>query len=142
MQRPNLNPSVETEPHAPDDPAASPAWRRAAGGLFRTGRLLGTRLGTRPLPARRRAGQRGAGRRAAGLLFRGGRLVVKRLFARPLAARRRAGLRVDDGSTRLSRIIRAIAYRLAFAPILVTLLASALVYSGTHPRAFPPEVDP
>lgn len=62
------------------------------------------------------------------------------LFSKPLA-RRKPAFRVEEGPWP-KRLAKGVAYRLLFAPILVVIVAGALVYSGTHPRQRPIEADP
>ena len=76
-------------------------------------------------------------------LSRGWRAVkwcVRCLFSKPLA-RRRAMFRVEDGPA-LSRMLKGVAYRALFAPLLIALTAGAFVFKGTHPLPLPAEGDP
>jgi hypothetical protein len=62
------------------------------------------------------------------------------LFVRDMFYKRQ-GLRIDVG-TRSSRFLRGLCYRLVFVPLIVALIACALVYTGTHPPAVASSVDP
>src|SRR6185436_8525805 len=63
------------------------------------------------------------------------KLVFRALFYDPLSnVRFGARFRNEDGSLP-TRILRSIAYRLAFVPVIAALFACALVYSATHPMA-------
>ncbi|MDB5294621.1 MAG: hypothetical protein JWO31_604 [Phycisphaerales bacterium] len=72
---------------------------------------------------------------------RGLRWTARALLSSPLA--RRSATPAADGADpstarpagRASRAVRAVGYRLVFAPALVALVASTLVFSGTHPPA-------
>jgi hypothetical protein len=71
--------------------------------------------------------------RAAGALA--GRVLVK-LCATPFRLRKR------KTSPNIHLVIRGMLYRLMFLPILVTLIASLLVYLATHPRTYVGQLDP
>jgi len=68
------------------------------------------------------------------------RLLARIMFYKPLS--RRARLRVDDGVSPFSRFIRGVLYRLAFAPVLLALAVSAMIYAGTHPFPSASDLDP
>ncbi len=53
----------------------------------------------------------------------------------------RKRLKVEEG-TPLGRFVRGVMYRLAFMPILLSLVIAALVMTGTHPPAVSVETDP
>src|SRR5258708_9615900 len=55
------------------------------------------------------------------------------LFVRDMFYKRR-GLRIDVG-TRSSRFFRGLCYRLGFAPLILALVARALLFTRTHPPA-------
>lgn len=61
------------------------------------------------------------------------RWTVAKLLSQPLTFRRNR-LKFANES-RSSKWARGLAYRLLFAPIFLALVASVLVFSGTHPRA-------
>ncbi len=63
------------------------------------------------------------------------KLFFKDIFGRG------TNLKIELGS-RLDRFLRAILYRLLFAPLVITLVACALVFSGTHPPATASVIDP
>jgi hypothetical protein len=63
-----------------------------------------------------------------------------KLFVRDLFYKRQA-LRIDVG-TRSSRFLRGLCYRLLFVPLIIALIACALVYTGTHPPAVASIIDP
>src|SRR5436305_609095 len=65
------------------------------------------------------------------------RLFTRDLFGRPSPR----DLRIDVG-TRLSRFVRGLLYRLMFAPVILSLIVIALVYTGTHPPAVASAMDP
>jgi len=69
-----------------------------------------------------------------------GRMVWRIITYNPL---RRVPLqvRIEDG-TFWQRVMRGVAYRMMFVPILAALSACALVYSATHPPAHAPGIDP
>jgi pimeloyl-ACP methyl ester carboxylesterase len=58
------------------------------------------------------------------------RLIGRLLMASPF--KRRAQFRNEEG-TRLSRVIHALTYRLAFVPIILVGFLTALVFAATHP---------
>ena len=60
------------------------------------------------------------------------RWLVRKLLSQPLTLRRDKLKFAND--SRSSRWARGLAYRLLFAPIVIALVASVLVFSGTHPR--------
>jgi hypothetical protein len=68
------------------------------------------------------------------------RWVIRCLFSKPLA-RRSPTFRNEDG-TALGRFCKGVAYRALFVPLLVALTSSAFVFSGTHPKSKPIELDP
>jgi hypothetical protein len=63
-----------------------------------------------------------------------------KLLARDVFGRS-TNLKIELGS-RFDRLIRGLLYRLLFAPLVVTLIACALVFSGTHPPAVATVIDP
>lgn len=72
---------------------------------------------------------------------RGAKWVGRILFSKPFRVRRREP---EEQQPLAVRFVRGVGYRLLFAPILLALSASALVYRGTHPLRVssdkPPEV--
>lgn len=60
------------------------------------------------------------------------RWLAKKLLSQPLTPRRDRLKFAND--SRSSRWARGLAYRLLFAPIAIALIATVLVFSGTHPR--------
>ena len=114
MERPILNPmlAVIEEPDAPEP--APP--------VGRVGRFFG------------------AVRFVFGRSWRVARWFVRCLLSKPLA-RRRPTFRNEDGSV-VGRLCKAVAYRLLFLPLLTAITASAFVFSGTHPKPKPIELDP
>src|SRR4051794_30766866 len=78
------------------------------------------------------------------LMFaRGFRLVrwfIRCLFSKPLA-RRKTTFRNEDGSI-VGRFCKGLAYRVLFLPLLLAVMASAFVFSGTHPKVKSVELDP
>jgi hypothetical protein len=68
------------------------------------------------------------------------RWFARCLLSKPLA-RRKTAFRDEEGSV-VGRFCRGVAYRLLFLPLLVAITASAFVFSGTHPKAKPVELDP
>src|SRR4051794_39542176 len=60
------------------------------------------------------------------------RATFRALFYDPLSHWRSGRFRNEEGNA-FTRFARAVAYRLAFVPIIAALFACALVYSATHP---------
>jgi hypothetical protein len=69
------------------------------------------------------------------------RLIGRVLLYDPLANTPFGRFRNEEG-TAVGRFIRGVAYRLAFVPIFASLLACALVFSGTHPLSSGSPLDP
>ena len=69
-------------------------------------------------------------RTQAEFVARAVKLVARVLFSKPFRIRRREP---QDEQPRVGRILKAAGYRLMFAPILIALASSALVFRGTHP---------
>jgi hypothetical protein len=114
MERPILNPMLAMiEEHDASEPAKP---------LGRAGRLFA------------------AVRFVFGRAWRMVRWVVRCLLSKPLA-RRRTGFRNEDGSF-VGRFCKGLAYRMLFLPLLVAIMASAFVFSGTHPKSKAVELDP
>jgi len=67
--------------------------------------------------------------------------IARLALTNPLRWGRRPDLRVEDGHV-VQRVVRALAYRLAFIPFVLAGLAAALVYAGTHPSVEPTTDDP
>jgi pimeloyl-ACP methyl ester carboxylesterase len=55
--------------------------------------------------------------------------------------RRSHRLKIEDGAL-ASRILRGLAYRLLFVPVMLAFVVVALVYIGTHPPRVYPTMDP
>src|SRR5947209_2334390 len=64
-----------------------------------------------------------------------GRLMLRDVFGRG------PGLTIEVG-TSAGRFVRGLCYRMLFLPLVVALIASALVYNGTHPPALGSVLDP
>jgi hypothetical protein len=69
------------------------------------------------------------------------RRVARLLTFDPLSRIRFARFRNEDGSP-LSRFVRGVAYRLAFAPVVAALVACAIVWTATHPLPVAGQTDP
>jgi pimeloyl-ACP methyl ester carboxylesterase len=69
-------------------------------------------------------------RHALGAIVRGARVAGRVLFSKPFRIRRRE---LQDQQPLVTRFVKAVGYRLLFAPIFVALASAALVYRGTHP---------
>ena len=65
---------------------------------------------------------------------------VKSLLSNPVKLKRRA--EVTDKPPLVSRMIRGLAYRALFLPVLVALSSATLVFTGTHPNAAYSATDP
>jgi hypothetical protein len=61
------------------------------------------------------------------------RIFFRGLFYDPLSHLRSGARFRNEEGTVFTRFMRALAYRLAFVPIIAALFACALVYSATHP---------
>jgi hypothetical protein len=114
MQRPILNPNLGLLDQEPAEPLPPPSGR--------AGRVIA------------------AVKFVLGRGWRMVRWVVRCLLSKPLA-RRRTAFRNEDGSA-LGRLFKGVAYRVLFLPLLVALMSSAFVFSGTHPKSKPIELDP
>jgi pimeloyl-ACP methyl ester carboxylesterase len=64
----------------------------------------------------------------------------KVLLSHPLHIRRGGAFFSND--TRASRLVRSLAYRLLFAPVLLAVISCVLVFAGTHPLSPRPTADP
>lgn len=72
---------------------------------------------------------------------RGLRWVPRKLLSHPLSFRRNR-LTFARNESLGHRLIRGLAYRLLLAPCVIALVATSLVYLGTHPRAAVATGDP
>src|SRR5688500_10527914 len=63
--------------------------------------------------------------------------VVKKLFSKPLRIKR-----TYDVETPIGRLIRGSLYRVMFLPLLLVIVTSVLVFTGTHPRVPAVATDP
>jgi pimeloyl-ACP methyl ester carboxylesterase len=63
--------------------------------------------------------------------------LVKKLFWKPLRIRR-----TYEVETPVGRLIRGSLYRALFLPLLLVIVTSVLVFTGTHPRLPPVATDP
>jgi hypothetical protein len=103
--------------------------------------LIDTEPHEAPPPPKTRAGRAlVAVKFVLGRCWRMVRWVVRCLLSKPLS-RRRTAFRNEDGSP-MGRLFKGVAYRVLFMPLLVALMASAFVFSGTHPKSKPIELDP
>src|SRR5687767_5339740 len=63
--------------------------------------------------------------------------VFKKLFSRPLKIKR-----AYEVETPVGRLLRGTLYRAMFLPLLLVIVTSVLVFTGTHPRVAPVTTDP
>src|ERR687896_2564475 len=63
--------------------------------------------------------------------------VFKKLFSKPLRIRR-----AYEVETPLGRLLRGAMYRAMFLPLLLVVITSVLVFTGTHPRVPAVTTDP
>src|SRR5687768_4022419 len=74
-------------------------------------------------------------------MWRVARFAWRVLTVSPFRRQAQREYRIEDG-TATHRFVRGFLYRMAFAPVVLTMLVAALVFAGTHPKVKPPTVDP
>src|SRR5687767_9375486 len=67
----------------------------------------------------------------------GGTWVCKKLFSKPLRVKR-----AYEVETQVGRLLRGTLYRAMFMPLLLVVVTSVLVFTGTHPRVPAVTTDP